>query len=111
MRGDHAGQSRSEFGAHRHLAFALIGEIEKLCDDLCAAFFCVELHRFEDGSIPFDETVTARHVAPAIKDVIPRGAILRQKITETRERLHGIIRGRDAALRRPILATESSRRK
>src|SRR5437588_10748801 len=74
MRRDHARQSRSELGAHRHLAFALIGEIEKLRDDLRAAFFCVELRRLQDRSIPFHETITARHFAPAIKDVIPRGA-------------------------------------
>src|SRR5205807_7763502 len=60
MRRDDTRESGREFGTQRHFTFAFIGEIEKLRDDHRAAFFGVELRRFEDRSVPFDEAISAR---------------------------------------------------
>src|SRR5437868_177448 len=72
----------------RHFAFAFINEIEKLTDDLRAAFFCVELGRFELRSFPLDEAVAAGYFPPFSEDVILPRPIVRQKIAKARKRLH-----------------------
>src|SRR2546423_10309738 len=89
-----ARKRRRELRAHRDFAFAFIGEIEELPDDLGTALFRVKLRRSQDRSVPFHKTVTARDLAPFAEDVIPPRAISRQEITETRERLHQKMRPR-----------------
>ena len=87
VRRDHAGESRRQLGTQSHFTLAFVGEIEKLIDDFAAAFFAVKIGRLENRPVPFDEAVASGHFAPAAEDVVPHGAISRQKITETRERL------------------------
>ena len=72
MRSDHARQRRRQLGAHRHLAFAFVGKIEKLADNFRAAFFRVERSRFQDRPIPFHKAIAPRDFAPTFEDVIAR---------------------------------------
>src|SRR2546423_8568996 len=88
VRGHDPRQRWRQLRPQRHFAFAFIGEIEKLTDDFRAAFFCVELGRFELRSFPLDEAVTAGAFPPFSKDVILARPIVRQKITKARKRLH-----------------------
>src|SRR5689334_6476178 len=88
MRGNYAGECRRQLRPHGNFAFAFVGEIEKLVDNFGAALLSIKISRFEHGSVPFDKAVTARNLPPAPKDVIPRGAILGQKIPKTWKRLH-----------------------
>src|SRR5438132_13847123 len=88
MRSDDTGERRRQLGAHRDLAIAFVSKIEKLIDNLGAALFSIKIGRLEHGAVPFNKTVTPRHLAPARDDVIPRRTILRQKITKARKRLH-----------------------
>src|ERR1700720_3597694 len=76
VRGDHTGQRRRQFWPHRHFAVTFVGEIEKLIDNFRAALFAVEIGRLKDGAVPFDKTVTARNLAPAREDVVPRRAVV-----------------------------------
>ena len=76
---DDAGQGGGEFGPHRHLALAFVGEIEKLLDNFRPAFFRIQLRWLQHGSVPFDEAVSARDFPPAIEDVIANGAIVWRK--------------------------------
>jgi hypothetical protein len=86
--GDGARECRRQFGTHRNFAFAFVGEIEKLIDNFGAAFFSIKIGWLKDRSVPFHEPVSPRDVAPAGEDVISRGAIVGQEISETWERLH-----------------------
>src|ERR1700731_3497669 len=88
MRGDDAGERGGELGPHRDFAPPFVGEVEKLADDLRAAFLGVKLRRLQDGPFPFDKAVRGSHFAPFREDVVSPRAIVWQKITETRERLH-----------------------
>src|SRR5438874_3731861 len=88
VRSDHARQRRRQLGSHRHFAIAFVGKIEKLIDDFGTAFFALEIGWLEHGAVPFDETVAPSNLTPAREDVIPRRAIVGQKVSETWERLH-----------------------
>jgi len=83
-----AGQRRRQLGPHRHFAFAFVGEIEELPDDLGTAFFRVKLRRFQDRSVPFHKSITARDFAPLGEDVTSARTIVRQKIAKSGKRLH-----------------------
>ena len=83
VRGNHAGEGGRELGTQRDFAFAFVGEIEKLIDNFCAALFFVELCRFEDGTVPFHETVAAGDFAPAREDVITHRTVIGQEIAKT----------------------------
>src|ERR1043166_4800195 len=65
VRRDHAGKRRRELRTERHLAFALIREVEKLIDNFWAALFLVKLCGFERRPFPFDEPVATTHFPPA----------------------------------------------
>src|SRR5438067_180412 len=80
-----ASEGRRQLRSQRHFAFAFVGEIEKLSDDFRAAFFCVKLRRFQDRSVPFDKTVTARDFAPFAENIISPRAIVRQEIAKSRQ--------------------------
>ena len=81
--GDNASKRGCKLGPHRHFTFALVGKIEKLIDDFCAALFLVELGRFEDRAVPFYKAVAPGDFAPARKDVIAHGAAVGQEIAKT----------------------------
>ncbi len=78
----------SGFRNARHFAIAFVGEIEKLIDNFRAAFLAVEIGRLEYRAVPFDKTVSPCDFAPAREDVIPRGAVVGQKIAKSWKRLH-----------------------
>ena len=84
VRRNHTSKRRREFRAQRDFAFAFVCEIEELLDDFRAAFFLVELGLLQGRTLPLDEAVTARDVAPAGENVITPSAVIGQKITETR---------------------------
>ena len=88
LRRDHARESRRQLRPQRDFALAFVGKIKKLRHDLRAAFFCEKLRRLEHRAVPFDEAVAPRDFAPLREDIISHGAIARQKITKTGERLH-----------------------
>ena len=90
VRGDDACKRRRQLRAQRDFAFAFVGEIEKLADDFVAAFLFVELGRLEHRAVPFDEAVTAGHLAPAREDVISCRAITWQEIAKSGEWLHKV---------------------
>src|SRR5688500_2186673 len=90
MRGHHAGQCRRELRTHRYFAIAFVGKIKKLTDNFRAAFFRVDRRRIPDRTIPSHNTVTARHFAPTIENVIAGGEISWKKIAEAGKRLHRI---------------------
>jgi hypothetical protein len=87
-----ARQRWRKLGTHRHFAFAFVGKVKKLRDNLRPAFFRVEFRRLQHGSIPLDEAVSTRHFPPAVEDVIASGAILWKKITEAWKRLHALLK-------------------
>src|SRR5687768_12970871 len=82
MRGDDARQRRRQLRAHRHFAVAFVGKIKKLADNFCSAFFCVERGWLQQRPVPFHKTVTARHFAPTLEDVVAHSAIVWKEITE-----------------------------
>ena len=84
MRRNDASKRGRELGAHCDFAFAFISEIEKLIDDFWAAFFLVQLGRFENGAVPFKKTVAPRDFTPARKDGIAHRAVVGKKIAKTR---------------------------
>ena len=63
MRGHDPRQGRRELGPHRDFAFAFVGKIKKLPDDLRAAFFRVKLGRFQNRPFPFYKAVAACDLA------------------------------------------------
>ena len=83
VRCDHPRQAWRQLGPQGDFTLAFVSEIEKLSDDLIAAFLFVKLSWFEDGPFPFDKAVAAGHFAPFREDVIPRCAIARQKIAKS----------------------------
>src|SRR6476619_2621838 len=91
----HPGQSWGQFGTERDLAFAFVGEIEELGDDLGTAFFLVKLGRFENRSVPFDESVAAADFAPARENHVPGGAIFWKEISKAGKWLHGRLLGEE----------------
>src|SRR4051812_33560552 len=84
----HSSKRWRELRPQRNFALTFVHEMEKLIHDFDAAFFLVKLGRFEYRAVPLDEPVAARDFAPNGDDVIAHRAIRRQKIAETRKRLH-----------------------
>src|SRR5215217_3931490 len=85
---DHASQCGREFRPHGNLALALVCEVKELADDLLAALLLVKSGRFEHRTIPLDKAVAPRHLPPLRKDIVPNGAVIRQKIAESGQCLH-----------------------
>jgi len=88
VRGDHARERRRQLGAERDFTFAFVGKTKKLTNNFIAAFLFIELGRFKHRSLPFNETIATRDFAPFGEDVIPRRALVRQKIAKSRQALH-----------------------
>src|SRR5947208_1457968 len=83
VRRNHTSKRGREFRPQRDFAFAFVCEIEKLLDNLGAAFLLVQLGRLQRRTFPLDEAVAAGDLTPARENVIAPGAVLGQEIAKT----------------------------
>jgi len=84
VRRDHTSKRGREFRTQSNFAVAFVFEIEKLLDNFGAAFLLIHLGRLQRRTFPFDETVAARDLTPAAKNIIPPSTVIGEKIAETR---------------------------
>src|SRR4029453_11915401 len=83
VRRKHTSKRRREFRAQRDFTFAFVGEIEKLLDNFRAAFLFVQFGCLQRRGLPFDKSVAARNLTPALENVIPHRALIGQEIAKT----------------------------
>jgi hypothetical protein len=70
------------------MTISFINEIKKLPEQFAATFLPVQLGRFENRAIVFDEPIPACDVPPNRKNVIGTGTILGKEVAETWKQLH-----------------------
>src|SRR6516225_2985274 len=70
VRRNHARQRGRHFRPERNFAVPFVDKIVKLSDDFLAAFCGIKFKSFQRRAIIFTESVTTRHIAPMIKNVL-----------------------------------------
>ena len=61
----------------------LVREAEELGGQLASALFKIKLRGFHSRALPFQESVTMRHLLPCVEKIVAHGAVRRCKIAES----------------------------